>query len=217
MIIVDASPLGLHLTRNMIDKGNEVILIEKDPELAEELAESLDCTVIRAEGTRPDILEKAEIGKANAVVACTNNDRDNILIGLIAREAKVDKVIIKIDEEQFMEVAKKLGFHYIINPSNISSVIISDVLRGVNTTELSNLIRLDVRFVSIIVDEELSGKRMSELSLPDKSAFIGLYRDKDFILADEDPHLEDKNELVIVTREEHVNDIYSQLGGRMGL
>ncbi|MDD4498408.1 MAG: NAD-binding protein, partial [Methanosarcinaceae archaeon] len=46
IIIVGASPLGMHLARDMITQGNEVVLIEKDEGLARELAEELDCTVI---------------------------------------------------------------------------------------------------------------------------------------------------------------------------
>lgn len=211
LIIVGAGPLGQDLTKKMIEQGNEVVLIERDPQTAKELAESLDCTVIQAEGTRPDILEKAEIKQADAIVACTNNDQNNILIGLIAREAKVDKIIIKTDEQQFMDIAKKLGFYHIINPSNLSSMIISDVLRGVNTMELSNLVRSDVRFISVIVGEKLVEMNISEISLPDESAFIGLYRKKDFILAQEDPALEEGDELIVLTRVEHVNDLYEQL------
>ncbi|MBP2029527.1 trk system potassium uptake protein TrkA [Methanohalophilus levihalophilus] len=211
VIIVGAGSLGKHLTKNMIDQGNEVVLIEKNPAIAKELAESLDCTVIQAEGTRPDILEKAEIDKADAIVACTSSDQNNIMIGLIAKEENVDKIIVKTDEKQFMEVAKKLGFNHIINPSNISSMIVSDLLRGVNTVELSNLVRSDVRFISVIIGEKATGLKTSEVSLPKKSSVIGLYRKKDFILAGENPTLEKDDELIIVTRMEYVNDLHEQL------
>ena len=89
----------------------------------------------------PDILEKAGMDSTDAVVACTNHDQDNILIGLIAQEAGVKRVIVKTDDTKFMEIAKKLGISSAINPPHISSTIISDTLRGIDTIELSNLIR----------------------------------------------------------------------------
>jgi trk system potassium uptake protein TrkA len=161
LIIVGASALGTQLTRIQIRQGNEVVLIERDEEIARDLAEELDCTVINAEGTRPDILEKAGIEAADAVVACTNHDQDNILIGLIAREAGIEKTIIKTDDEKFMQVAKKLGFTYLINPPQVSSTIITDVLRGVDTIQLSNLVRTDVRFISFLAGELHKGRRIS--------------------------------------------------------
>ena len=198
------------MVRNLISLGSEVILIEKDQKLADELSLSLDCTVINAEGTHPDILEKAEIQKADAVIACTNHDQDNILIGLVARENNIDRVIIKTDDEQFLEVAKKLGFNYLINPPHIASMIIGDKLRGVDTMELSSLVRSDVRFMNIMVNEEFTGKKLSGISLPDRSAVIGIYRKKEFILARDNPHLQTDDEIILVTRAEHINNIYDQ-------
>jgi len=211
LIIVGASALGTQLTRIQIRQGNEVVLIERDEEIARDLAEELDCTVINAEGTRPDILEKAGIEAADAVVACTNHDQDNLLIGLIAREAGIEKTIIKTDDEKFMQVAKKLGFTYLINPPQISSTIITDVLRGVDTIQLSNLVRTDVRFISFLAGEQHKGKRISELPLPDKTECIGLYRKNDFFLAREGPKLEEGDELIIITRSEHIKRIYEKL------
>lgn len=212
VIVVGAGPLGVNLTENMIRQGKEVILIEKDESIAKELAETLDCTVINAEGTRPDILEKADLSNADAIVACTSNDQNNILIGLIARDAKVGKVILKIDDNQFMDVANRLGFYYMINPSSISSSYISDVLRGINTIELSNLVRSDVRFMGVITTDQIIDMKLSEISLPEGSAFIGIYRKNEFILAEKDPKLHEKDELILVTKAEMVNNVNEILG-----
>jgi trk system potassium uptake protein TrkA len=212
VIVVGAGSLGIHLTKNMIDQGREVILIEKDEAIAKELAETLDCTVINAEGTRPDILDKADLPNADAIVACTSNDQNNILIGLIARDAKVEKIILKIDDKQFMDVANKLGFNYMIDPSSISSRYISDVLRGINTIELSNLVRSDVRFMGIVATESVIDKKLSEISLPEDSAFIGIYRKSDFILTEKDPKLREKDEVIIVTKADFIQDVNEAMG-----
>lgn len=208
-----ASALGHDLSKKLIAKGDEVVLIERDPMRSKEMAETLDCTVINAEGTRPDALEKAEISEADAIVTCTDQDQNNIIIiiiiGLIGKSYNVPKVIIRTDDLQFQEVAKKLDFRRVINPSQIASTIISDALRGVNTIELSALVRGDVRFLSLMVNENLDAKKISNLLLPDKSACIGLYRKNEFILAMEDPTFQPNDELIIVTRAEHVNQILS--------
>jgi trk system potassium uptake protein TrkA len=212
VIVVGAGSLGIHLTKNMIEQGKEIILIEKEESIAKELAETLDCTIINAEGTRPDILEKADISNADAIVACTSNDQNNILIGLIARDAKVGKIILKIDDKQFMDVANKLGFYYMINPSSISSRYIADVLRGINTIELSNLVRSNVRFMGVMATDEVIDKKLSEIKLPEDSAFIGLYRKSEFILAEKDPKLREKDEVLIVTKADFIPNVNEVMG-----
>ncbi len=210
VIIVGASPLGQHLAQRLIQERNEVVLIDRDPARARELAETLDCTVINAEGTRPDVLDKAEIDAADAVVACTDHDQDNIIIGLIASKSNVPEIVLRTDDEQFLAVAKKLGFHHTVNPPQIASVIIADALRGVDTTELSTLIRGDVRFISIIIEKRIKGIRTADLNLPNASAVIGVYRDGRFLLSAENPALKEDDELIIVTRSAFVKEICSR-------
>ncbi|HUT38478.1 MAG TPA: NAD-binding protein [Methanoregula sp.] len=207
VIIIGASALGKHLAQKLVNRGNQVIMIESETKYAKELAESLDCTIINAEGTRPDILEKAEIEKADAIVACTDHDQDNILIGLIARNYKVQKIILRIHDTQFLVVAKKLGFNDLINPSQIASSIISDTLRDVDTIELSSLVRGDVRFISVLATTKQIDRRLDEVTLPPKSAFIGIYRGDEFILSGENPVVREGDEAVIITTADQVNKI----------
>lgn len=202
ILIAGASPLGIDLANNLIARGHEIIIIERNAEKARELAESMDCTVISAEATRPEILEKAEIEKAQAVVACTDHDQDNILIGLIARTASVPEIIIKTDTAELMTVAKKLGFRHVVNPSRAMAVIIADALRGLDVIELSTLVRGEVRFTSLIVAEKAAGPNILDLALPVKTAVIGLYRGPNFILYRENPPLLTGDELLFATTTE---------------
>ncbi len=207
VIIVGASALGTDLTLMLIKRGYEVILIEKDSALAEILSEKLDCTVINAEGTSPEILEKAEIQKADAIVTCGSHDQDNILTGLIARGYNVPEIIITTEKTEYMNVARKLGFHHVVNPPQTASVSIYHALLGIDTIELSAMMKGNVRFISIIAGERYKAKQLSEIQLPKKSEFIGLYRGDDFYLISDDPKIEVNDELLIITLAEHVSDI----------
>ncbi len=213
VIIAGASTLGKHLAIKLLRRKNEVIMIERDQTCAKELAESFDCTIIHAEATRPDILEKAEIEKADAIVACTDHDQDNIIIGLIARNYKVPKIILRIHDTQFLVVAEHLGFSDLINPSEIASSIISDTLRGVDTIELSSLVHGDVRFISVPATGRQIDHHLDEGSLPQKSAFIGIYRGNEFILSKENPVVREGDKVVIITTAGQVNKIRDRFSG----
>ncbi|WFN34480.1 TrkA family potassium uptake protein [Methanogenium sp. S4BF] len=208
VIIVEGSALGVNLARTLIQTGSEVILIERNPNRAKELSETLDCTVISAEGTRPDILEKAEIEKADAIVACTIHDQDNIIIGLIAKQFNVPEIIITTDDIQFMTVAKRLGFHHVVNSPQTTSTSIFHTLRGIDTIELETMMRGDVRFISVIAGKKFEGTELSTINLPKNSVFIGLYRNGDFLLYTQNPEIKERDEILIATRVEFVERIY---------
>jgi len=208
VIITDADNPGLDLAKILIGKGWEVILIEKNPDLSRELSETLDCTVINAEGTSPDILEKAGIKDTDAIVACTGHDQDNIIIGLIARDYKVPQIIVTTHDVQFMKIAKKLGFRNVVNPPHAASISIYHTLEGIDTIDLSTMMRGEVRMISVIAGDEQDGKKLSDISLPKKSEFIGLYRGSDFFLFSEDPVVRADDEILVVTLIEHLSSIY---------
>lgn len=208
IIIVGATPIGTDLAQVLIKKGYEVIFIVREEKLAENLSETLDCTVINAEGTRPDTLEKAEVERADAIVACTDHDQDNILIGVIARGYKVPEIIITTEDIQFMTVARRLGFHHVLNPPQTTSAIVYHTLRGIDTIELSTMMRGDTRFVSVFAPPKFKDMKLSELSLPQGSAFIGVYRNDHFTVHIENPAVKEGDEILIVTKLEHVGEIY---------
>ncbi|WP_062400099.1 TrkA family potassium uptake protein [Methanogenium cariaci] len=212
VIIVGGSALGINLARTLIRTGSEVILIERNPNRAKELSETLDCSVINAEGTRPDILEKAEIEKADAIVACTGHDQDNIIIGLIAKQFSVPEIIITTEDVQFMTVAKRLGFHHVVNspPQTTSNSIFHTLRGGIDTIELSTMMRGgDVRFISVIAGKKFEGTELPpEITLPKYSVFIGLYRNDDFLLYTQNPVIKESDEIMIATRVEFVDKIY---------
>ena len=146
--------------------------------------------------------------RADAIVACTDHDQDNILIGVIARGYKVPEIIITTEDIQFMTVARRLGFHHVLNPPQTTSAIVYHTLRGIDTIELSTMMRGDTRFVSVYVPQKFNGERLSGISLPKGSAFIGLYRGDDFTAHPEDPVVKEGDEILIVTKLEYVNVIY---------
>jgi trk system potassium uptake protein TrkA len=55
-------------------------------------------------------------------------------------------------------------------------------------------------------------KKLSEITLPDDSAFIGIYRKSDFILAEKDPKLREKDEVIIVTKADFIPDVNEAMG-----
>jgi trk system potassium uptake protein TrkA len=207
VIIIGGGSLGSDLSRLLIGERHQVVLIERDEARANELAECLDCSVIHAEGTRPDILEKAGIEHADAIVAVTTHDQDNIIIGLIARTFNVKEIIIRTDDQDYLTVANKLGFHRVVNPAHTTSVIIADALRGVDTIELSTLIRGEVRFVGIMVGKPQAGKHLADLPPPANTDYIGIYRGNDFIFARDNPVLSEGDEVLVVTKEENSREL----------
>ena len=79
IVIIGAGFTGCLLAKALIAERNRVILIDKSPERVRSAGDQLDCTMIEADGTDLDVLEKAGIASADALVTLTGDDEINMI------------------------------------------------------------------------------------------------------------------------------------------
>ena len=58
-VIVGAGTVGFQLAKQLISEKRNVVLIEKNPEVAQQVSNTLDCMVVTGEGTNLEILRQA--------------------------------------------------------------------------------------------------------------------------------------------------------------
>ena len=79
IVIVGAGFTGTQLARRLINEKNEVTLIDNNAETVGHASNSLDCSVIPADGNSLETLEAAGIAKADALVCVTSSDEVNMI------------------------------------------------------------------------------------------------------------------------------------------
>jgi trk system potassium uptake protein TrkA len=211
-IIVGAGEMGIMTAQRLIDWGDEVILIERDEQKAGQLADELDCTVVTGDGSRPEILRKAQVEAADWIIALTNSDQDNIIVALVARTFKDIETIVKIDRPSFIPISRKLGLRNMVTPHLTASAQLSQLTRGVDILELVNLIRFDARFHHMIIDASLAGRTLGELDLPEEAIAFALYRQREFLIPKPDLTLREEDELVFAVKAAHLKELLTRLG-----
>ena len=98
MIIVGAGKVGWNLARELIEKGNEVTLIENNRDRYLTVEQELEHSVQYGDASELWVLERAGISRADMVIAVTGDDEDNILICQVAKEKYlVDRIMARIN------------------------------------------------------------------------------------------------------------------------
>lgn len=114
VIIVGCGKLGSGLAKNLIRKGNQVTVIDSNPEAFELLGKEFKGETIVGIGFDRDILEKANIRRADAIISCSKSDESNALIGRIARNVyHVPRVISRLYDPRRAEIYRSLGIQTI--------------------------------------------------------------------------------------------------------
>ena len=86
VLIVGAGKVGWNLGRELIEKENEVTVVESNRHRYEVVEEELEHNIQYGDGTELWVLVRSGIERADLVIAVTGDDEDNILICQMARE-----------------------------------------------------------------------------------------------------------------------------------
>lgn len=100
VVIVGGGKVGAYLAQMLGTEGHDVTLIEFRPEQCTRLEGELKDNVrlICGDGDEPYILEDANVASADAIVAATGDDEDNLVVCLLGKyEYKVPVTIARIN------------------------------------------------------------------------------------------------------------------------
>jgi len=206
IVFSGVNPTTVKTAKQLIEKSHEVIMIELNKEKIEAVSDSLDCSFLNGDSGKPAILSQAAPEECDFLFCLTDNDQVNIITSLLGRSMGFKKVITCIQDEDLLSLCDELGLEYAIVPDRTMSQYLENIVKGLDTVELSTLLRGDARFFSFIAKNEDTG-HLKHLDLPEKAKVIYYYRDNDFFFADEDTSLQEGDEVVILTSSEHLMDL----------
>ncbi len=124
----------------MMESSGTVKIIEKDPQVAADLTESLESgVVICGDGARQELLLEEGLRQSDAFVTLTGKDEQNILISIYAASQNVSKVIAKVNRSELSAMAEKLGLDCIISPRKIIADVLVQYARALENSQGSSV------------------------------------------------------------------------------
>ena len=140
VIICGGGRVGYYLAAQLSTLGMQVKIIEENARRCEELCELLPkATIINGDATDHDLLVEEGVEEADAFVALTGMDEENIVVALYAKAKKVSKVIAKINRISFDEILDALDIDGFISPKMIAANNIVRYVRAMQNTIGSNV------------------------------------------------------------------------------
>jgi trk system potassium uptake protein len=213
VVMIGATSVAVMTARSLIDRGHDVILIERDRDRIDELSDKLDCGFIHGDGSSPDVLREVGPERTDHLICLSNSDQDNIIASLVGRSLGFKNVIPKIEDDAYEQVCAEVGLQHTILPDRTISRNLADMLEGQTMMELSTMFRGDVRFFSYVVGAD-DALKVSEVSYPRRTRPVCVYRDEDFIVPDDDTQLKKGDEVVLITERDHVAELRERWGER---
>ncbi len=196
--------------------GISVKVIEKNPDICEELSTSFDnVTVICGNPSDESVLIEEGATNSDAFIALTDLDEENILLSLFAKNGGSKKVITKINKIEYDSVISKLELDSIIYPKNIASDQIIRYARakrkviGSSMENLYNLIPGQVEAIEFTVGDRsaLIGKPLLSLKIKENVLIASVMRGKQVIVPRGSTALEAGDSVLVVAKELSIHSL----------
>lgn len=169
IIIVGCGKVGSALAEVLSDEHN-VTVIDKNENLIESVINDFDVMGIAGNCLQTDVLEEANVDKANLFIAVTASDEVNILSCLIAKKMKARHCIARVRspefDKQLVFMREELGISMMVNPDYNAANEIANVMRYPAAINIESFAkgRVDLTEIRITSGSILDGVALSHLS-----------------------------------------------------
>jgi len=196
VIITGLSSIGKNLAELLSKEGNEVVVVDIDATKCNEMAASSDAMVITGDATQRSVLEEARLKNANALVAVTGDDSDNLMTCMLAKEMGVKKVISILNDVVHADAFKSAGIDVQVKPSAIVAKHIYRMISQPYVKEFFSFERAEIFEIEIEEGMKCVGRKLFETGTPNGTKILVVEREGKYL--NEDAKIEPKDWLTLI-------------------
>ncbi len=202
ILLIGGGNIGYNLAKYIEASPNNTRLkiIEKNKERAEFLASDLSNTIIiNGDGLDEEVLKEANLEETETVIALTNDDEDNLMVGvLVEKFSKNKRTMVLTTKPNYSLLQSSLNIDDLIDPRmNTVSSILKHVHKGTIESAYSILNgEYEVIEAEIIETSDLVNKELKNADLPDEIKIGAVLRDKEVIIP-RSSYVFKKNDIIV--------------------
>ncbi len=174
-------------------------IIEPDAERCKFLVERLARSVVlHGQGTDPALLAEENAASADAFLALTPDDEDNVLSALLVKRAGAVKVMALVNKPSYAPLVKAIGIDAVVSPNRAAVSAILHFIRKGKVVSVTTVGEQAAEALEIVALEtsELVGRPLREANF--KDAVVGaIVRGDDVLIPSGDDQIEVGDHVVV--------------------
>jgi trk system potassium uptake protein TrkA len=215
VVISGAGNVGRHLATDLHERGHEVTVIEQEPDVLERARDDAPPGINfqLGDACEPWVLDKADLGTTDVLVAATGDDEDNLVTSLLAKqEYGVPRVIARVNHPKNEWLfTDQWGVDVPMSPPHILTSLVEEAVTSGDLVRLFKLEGGQVTLVEVTVDEDapIAGRPLYELRLPQDSAIVAVLREGHVVIPQPETQITVGDEILAIATPE-VEEILRQ-------
>jgi trk system potassium uptake protein TrkA len=171
IIVVGGGNVGLAVAQRLERRTDRVRvrLIERNRARAEAAADALERTIVlNGDGMDSDLLAEADVDRADAVLAVTDDDKTNLLVSVRAKQAGCKMSIALVNDPTLVPLMEVLDIDAFINPR---ATTVSSILRHIRHGRVRAIYSIgdseaEVIEAMVLSTSPIAGKLVREIDFP---------------------------------------------------
>ena len=208
-IVIGCGRFGSSVAKKMCQLGNEVMVIDKDEDSIENIAEQVTHTAI-VDVTEERDLKSIGLGNFDVVIVAISSDiRASIMATIMAKEMGVPKIVCKAKDELQAKVLYKIGADKVVFPERDMGIRLAYNLASENILDQINL-DPEYSIMEIVTPTNWVGKTIIELNLRAKYDITVLAVKTTSglkVMTSPNYKMQEKNILIIIGNTDKISDI----------
>lgn len=202
VMIVGGGNIGRRLAK-ALERDYQVKLIEYNKKSCAKLAQELTKTlVLNGDGTDENLMLQEHVEDVDVFCALTNDDENNIMSALLAKQAGARKVISLINRSAYVELVQGGKIDIALSPAQVTIGSLLAYVRQGDVAAVHSLRRGVAEALELVVhgdrkSSRVVGRRIDEIELPQGTTIGALVRGDEVIMGHRDVVIEAEDHVIV--------------------
>jgi trk system potassium uptake protein TrkA len=202
VMIVGGGNIGRRLAK-ALEQDYQVKLIEFNKKSCTKLAQELTRTlVLNGDGTDEKLMLQEHVEDVDVFCALTNDDENNIMSSLLAKQAGARKVIALINRSAYVELVQGGKIDIALSPAQVTIGSLLAYVRQGDVAAVHSLRRGAAEALELVVhgdrkSSRVVGRRIDEIELPPGTTIGALVRGEEVIMGHRDVVIEADDHVIV--------------------
>ncbi|GAB4226682.1 MAG: Trk system potassium transporter TrkA [Chlamydiales bacterium] len=211
-VIFGGSRTSINLARILEQRGIDARIFEKSYAKCVKIAEILnETTVIHHDASDLEFLKSEKISQSDVCIVSTHRDDTNVMLGLLAKEAGCDNVVVQLSNTSYIPIVNRLGIDHTASPRVVASnkILALALAGGVTSMAALHENEAEIMEVHVSLDSRVVGIPIAELGpmLP-KDFLIAIIQNRGRVMvADGNRIISPGDNVIVVSHPRHLREL----------
>ena len=224
IVIAGDGEMGLHLAEALVRDNHNITIVNPQEEMLKMVESRSDVMTITGDSTSISVLHRANVSRADLVIAVLHDEKINLLTGIIAKKLGAKKVIARVNTRENLDkdvwrMYQDLGIDGLVSPEDIAAQETISLLKQNASLETYDFGggKLQLFMVKLEQEAEIVGKSVGQVTEEYRHIdfrIAAIHRRQNTFIPQDDTLFQAGDMVYVVTKPHAIKDII-RLSGKI--